>query len=80
MTETLMSQLYYPALRRRVEDLKARHAAIRPKRFYLAWYDTEDRNDPIMVAAPGKEWWRGDPLPPPGFDLLPDGKLRRCPS
>jgi hypothetical protein len=76
MTETLMSQLYYPVLRRRVEDLKARHTARQPKEIYFAWFDTDDRSDPFMVIGPGgTQWNRGDPLPPPGFEILADGTL-----
>ena len=51
MIETLMAQLYYPDLRRRVEDLEARHQAGLPKQIYLIWYDTDDHNDPIMVIG-----------------------------
>ena len=74
MIETLMAQLYYRGRRRRVEDLKAQGPASSPKQIYLVWYDTGDHSDPFMVFGPGgTQWNRGDPGPPPGHDILPDG-------
>ena len=74
MIETLMKQLYFRGLRRRVEDLEAQHEANIPKEYYLYWFDTDDHSDPFMAIGPnGKEWYRGDPGPIPGFDVSPDG-------
>ncbi len=69
MIETLMKQLYFRDLRRRVEYLDAqRRKKARPE-IYLCWFDGDDRNDPWMVIGPnGEEWYRGDPGPIPGLD------------
>ncbi len=69
MIETLMKQLYFRGLRRRVEHLVAERREQVPAEVYLYWFDGDDKNDPWMVIGPnGEEWYRGDPGPIPGID------------
>ncbi len=69
MIETLMKQLYFRSLRRRVEHLVAQRREVTPAEVYLCWIDGGDANDPWMVIGPnGEEWYRGDPGPIPGID------------
>ena len=69
MIETLMKQLYFRGLRRRVEHLVAQRREATPADVYLYWIDGGDGNDPWMAIGPnGEEWYRGDPGPIPGID------------
>ena len=69
MIETLMKQLYFRGLRRRVEHLVAQRREATPADVYLYWIDGGDGNDPWMAIGPnGGEWYRGDPGPIPGID------------
>ena len=69
MIETLMKQLYFRGLRRRVEQLVAERREQIPAQAYLYWFDGDDKNDPWMVIGPnGEEWYRGDPGPIPGVE------------
>ncbi len=66
MIETLMKQLYFRGLRRRVEHLVAERREQIPVQAYLYWFDGDDKNDPWMVIGPnGEEWRRGDPAQEP---------------
>ena len=69
MIETLMKQLYFRGLRRRVEHLVAQRRETSPSEVYLYWIDGGDGNDPWMAIGPnGEEWYRGDPGPIPGIE------------
>ena len=66
MIETLMKQLYFRDLRRRVEYLDAqRREEARPE-IYLCWFDGDDRNDPGWSSAPTeKNGTAATPAPSP---------------
>ncbi len=69
MIETLMKQLAFRGLRRRVEHLVAQRRESTSSEVYLYWIDGGDGNDPWMAIGPnGEEWYRGDPGPIPGID------------
>ena len=69
MIETLMKQLYFRDLRRRIEHLEAQRREAAPPEVYLYWIDGGDGNDLWMEIGPnGEEWYRGDPGPIPGID------------
>ena len=69
MIETLMKQLYFRDLLRRIEHLEAQRREATPPEVYLYWIDGAGGNDPWMAIGPnGEEWYRGDPGPIPGID------------